>query len=111
MSGNSSINNLASEYLASKDGQSGSPVLSRSITVTSAQDLIVADLHEGTSKVLISVETATCYVTFDGSTPTGTHGHPIAAGKSTEWATDLAVDVKIFCATSARVHVSEFQTK
>lgn len=107
---NSNINNLSSEFRASRD-KDGNLIASRSITVTSAQNFIVADLASSTTKVGLSVETATCYVTFDGSTPTATFGHPLIAGKSTEWSTDLAETAKIFCATSARVHVTEFQTK
>lgn len=107
---NSNVNNLSSEFRPSKDNASAS-VVSRSITVSTAQNLVVADLASATQKVMISVETATVYVTFDGSTPTAIFGHPITAGQSTEWDRELAEDVKVFCATSARVHLSEFQTK
>ena len=108
--GQTNINNLSSEFRASRDS-TATLIPSRSITVTAAQDLVVADLGEATQGVLISVENATCYVTWDGTNPTATNGHPITAGQSTEWNRDLAIDTKIFCATSARVHLSEFQTK
>ena len=72
---NSAITNLTSEYRPSKDN-TGTSVASRSITVSTAQDLIVADLNSATQKVLWSVENATVYVTFDGTTPTATNGHP-----------------------------------
>jgi hypothetical protein len=108
--GQSNINNLSSEFRASRDS-TNTLVPSRSITVSTAQNLVVAALDDATTKVLFSVETATCYVTWDGTTPTATNGHPITAGQSTEWNRFLAIDAKIFCATSARVHLSEFQTK
>jgi len=107
---NSNIGNLASEYRPARDN-TGTLVASRSITVSTAQDLIVAALNSATKAIVLSVETATCYVTWDGTTPSATNGHPIIANAGAEWNKDLAESAKIFCATSARVHVSEMQTK
>jgi len=108
---NSNINNLASEYRPARNQSDNALVASRSITVSTAQDLIVAALNAATQSIVFSVETATCYVTWDGTTPSATNGHPIIANAGAEWNRDLAEAAKIFCATSARVHVSEMQTK
>lgn len=107
---NSNINNLSSELKASRDN-TGTLIASRSITVSTAQDMIVADLADATQKILWSVETATVYVTYDGTTPSATNGHPLSAGSGAEWSRQLAEDAKIFCATSARMHISELQSR
>ena len=67
--------------------------------------------HALTTCVLLDVQTAGVYVTFDGSAPTTTNGHYLAAGTSYTWSRASATAAKFIreAAVSAAVQASEFQ--
>jgi len=110
MGGNVRINNISSEYKPSKD-KSGTAINDRSLSVTSAAALIAAPLASGTTHIHLDVQDADIYYTLDGSDPVATtNGHLWAAGKSAIWNRDLAEDVRVASAGTARIHISELQT-
>ena len=68
-------------------------------------------LHAETSAVYWTAEAAECRVTFDGSDPTTTNGHNIAAGSSGTWSVAAATAAKFIRTTgvSAIIHASQMR--
>ena len=114
MGGNVNINNIASEFLPSKN-LDGTAVTDRSVTVTSSVGaLIVASLDDNTTHVNFDVQDSSVFYTLDGSDPVdGTNGHKIAKGGSAIWSKELASACRIIRgdATNARIHLSELQRR
>lgn len=67
--------------------------------------------HTLTVIVVVDIQTAGVYCTFDGSAPTTTNGHYLAQGTSYTWSRATATAAKFIreSAVSAAVHASEFQ--
>lgn len=67
--------------------------------------------HAETSAVYWTAEAAECRVTFDGSDPTTTNGHNIAAGSSGTWSVAAATAAKFIRTTgvSAIIHASQMR--
>ena len=67
--------------------------------------------HEETSVVYWTSEAAECRVTFDGSDPTTTNGHVIAAGSSGTWSVAMAAAARFIRTTgvSAIIHASQMR--
>ena len=107
-----SITNLSNEFKPSFD-QTATAVPGQSLTVSSsAVAMIATPLYELTQKVVWDLQTDAAFVTFDGSTPTSSNGHKIAAGTSGEWSPEVANAAKWIRETlDARLQISEFQTR
>lgn len=83
-------------------------VAHKSITVSSTA-LGIGALHSQTKYVLLTVNTEGVRCTFDGSAPTSTDGHLLAAGAERLLSLESAVALKMIRATNdANVAVSEF---
>jgi len=107
-----SITNLSNEFKPSS-AQDGTAVTGQSLTVSSsAVAMIATTLNDLTQKVVWDVQDDAAFVTFDGSTPSSSNGHKIAAGTSGEWSPEVANAAKwIRETTDARIQISEFQTR
>ncbi len=85
-------------------------VADRAVTVGSAAaNLIVAALDAGTTHIFWNCVDANVRFTMDGSTPTATNGHQIAAGSSGVWCARMANQVKVIRegSSDAIIHISE----
>jgi len=91
----------------------GTPVTDQRLTVdaTAGGLQFATAFNAATTCVLVDVQTAGVYVTFDNSAPTTTNGHYLAAGTSYTWSKATATAAKFIreASTSAAVHASEFQ--
>ena len=67
--------------------------------------------HSETAAVYWTAEAAECRVTFDGSDPTTTNGHVIAAGSSGTWSVAMAAAARFIRTTgvSAIIHASQMR--
>lgn len=62
-----------------------------------------------TEVVLVDVQTADCFVTFGGETPSTTVGHRLYAGQNYTWSVAAALQAKIIAnSTAATLYASEF---
>ena len=84
-------------------------VAHRNLTVSNTALALVAPLNEKTRYVLVSVNTEGVRVTFDGSAPTSTDGHLLAAGSERLLSREMAVALKMIRSggTDANVTVTE----
>ena len=106
--GQTSITNLASEF------QPTAGVSDQSLAVEGTSVAFIATaLNENTQKVVWTVHDAGVFVTFDGDAATTSNGHLIASGTSGEWSVATAEAAKVIreAGVSARIHISEFQTR
>lgn len=62
-----------------------------------------------TRAIILDVQDADCFVTFDGSAPTTSNGHKLYSGEKLNWSTELATAAKFIAATgtNAIIHASE----
>jgi hypothetical protein len=67
--------------------------------------------HADTAAIYWTSEAAECRVTFDGSTPTTSNGHVIAAGSSGTWSVATAAAARFIrtTGTSAIIHASQMK--
>ncbi len=67
--------------------------------------------HSETAAIYWTAEAAECRVTFDGSDPTATNGHVIAAGSSGTWSVAAATAARFIRTTgvSAIIHASQMR--
>ena len=65
------------------------------IATSTAANLIVAALNANTTHVFWTLTDANVRFTIDGSTPTATVGHQIAAGSSGVWCARMAQQAKV----------------
>lgn len=86
-------------------------VADRAVTVSStAANLITGTAFDaGTTHIFWNVVDANIRFTMDGSTPTATNGHQIAAGSSGVWCVRMANQVKVIRegSTDASIFISE----
>lgn len=70
-----------------------------------------AAFHSDTTAIYWTSEAAECRVTFDGSAPTTSNGHVIAAGSSGTWPATTAAVAKFIRTTgvSAVIHASQMK--
>lgn len=70
-----------------------------------------AEFASPTTAIFWTNEQAECRVTFDGTDPTTTEGHPIAAGTSGIWSIQMARAAKFIrtTGTSAIIHASQMK--
>lgn len=76
---------------------------------SAAANLIVAAIDASTTHVFWTLTDANVRVTFDGSTPTATNGHQLAAGSSGVWCKKMAEQAKVIRegTSDANFHISE----
>lgn len=74
--------------------------------------LSLSGITADTRFYVLDVQEADVFVTFDGSAPTTTNGHKLAAGSSMEWsiATCRAAKFIRSASTDAKIHASPFST-
>ena len=86
-------------------------VQDRAVTISSsAANLITGTAFDaGTTHIFWNVVDANVRFTMDGSTPTATNGHQIAAGSSGVWCVRMANQVKVIRegSSDATMHISE----
>ena len=85
-------------------------VADRSVTVGgTAANLIVAALNASTTHIFWTCTDANVRFTIDGSTPTATVGHQVAAGSSGVWCAKMATQAKVIRegASDAAIFISE----
>lgn len=70
----------------------------------------IGDLDPNTRYVLLTVNTETVRVTFDGNAPTATDGHLLSAGAERRYSREAALALKLIRGggSDANVAVSEF---
>ena len=93
------------------DGTSAA-VAGQRLTVTSTATSTFSAFNARTDVVVLDIQAANTYCTFDGSTPSATNGHILYSGQAYTWSTAAAIAAK-FVATSATnsiIYASEFQT-
>ena len=93
------------------DGTSAQ-VTAQRLTVTNAATSTFSAFNPRTDVVVLDVQAANVYCTFDGTTPSSTNGHILTYGTAYTWSTAAAIAAK-FVATSATnsiIYASEFQT-
>ena len=110
---NSSITNISNEFQPSNSG--GSAVVDQSLTVAgTAVAMMATAANADTDYVHWTLTGANAYVTYDGSDPVGgSNGHYVAENSSGVWSKEMAA-AAIWIregATSARLHISEFQSR
>lgn len=87
------------------------PVQGQQITVTSGGVVQFAAFDPTTSAVVLDIQVANTYCTFDGSTPSASRGHILYATQSYTWSAAAAAQAK-FVGTSGTdcvIFGSEFQ--
>lgn len=85
-------------------------VSDRNVVVGSAAaNLIVAALNSSTTHIFWTCTDANVRFTIDGSTPTATAGHQVAAGSSGIWCAKMAQQAKVIRegSTDANIFISE----
>lgn len=85
-------------------------VADRAVTAGSASgSLIVAALDSSTTHIFWTLTDANVRFTMDGSTPTASNGHQLAAGSSGLWCKRMAEQVKVIRegTSDANFHISE----
>lgn len=91
----------------------GTPVPDQRLTVdaTAGGVAFATAFNTATTCVIVDVQTAGVYATFDGSAPTTTNGHYLAQNTSYTWSRATATAAKFIRegAVSAVIHASEFQ--
>jgi hypothetical protein len=89
----------------------GTAVPDQRLTVAGTSLPFATAFHVSTTCVLVDVQTAGVYVTFDGSAATTSNGHYLAPGTSYTWSRSTAAAANFIRegATSAAVQASEFQ--
>lgn len=111
---NYNINNILPKptwsTVGKTDGTSAA-VAGQRLTVTSTATSTFSAFNQRTDAVVLDVQTANVYCTFDGTTPSATNGHILYAQNAYTWSTAAASQAK-FVATSsnATIYASEFQT-
>jgi hypothetical protein len=88
----------------------GSLVAGQQLTVTSTATSTFSAFSEDTKLVVLDIQTANVYCTFDGQTPSSTKGHILVAAEKYTWSKSTAALAK-FVATSttnATIWASEF---
>lgn len=88
-------------------------VAGQQITVTSTATVTFATtFNASTDCVVLDVQTANVYCTFDGQTPSSTKGHILYAGTAYTWSKAAAQQAKFVATTTtnATIWASEFQT-
>lgn len=112
--GNVSINNSTTALKPSKDN-AGVAIADQSLTVAGTSvDMMATAAATGTDYVHWTLTGANAYVTFDGSAAVGgTNGHYVSENSSGVWSKEMATDANWIRegATSARLHISEFQAR
>jgi mevalonate kinase len=86
-------------------------VADQRLTVSSTAVSFATAFNASTNMVLVNVQTADVFVTYDGSDPTTTNGHKLVAGYEEFWSKARASAAKFIrsATTDASVHASEFQ--
>jgi hypothetical protein len=109
------INNLYPKPTFSTVGQTNgtsAAVVGQRLTITSTATVQFAAFNERTDMIVLDVQTANTYCTFDGTTPSSTNGHILTAATAYTWSTAAAKAAK-FVATSTTnsiIFASEFQS-
>lgn len=80
------------------------------LTVTSTATVQFSAFNKLTTCVVLDIQTANTYCTFDGTTPSATSGHILYAGSAYTWSTAAATFAKFVATTTtnATVYCSEF---
>lgn len=86
-------------------------VAGQKLTVTNGAVVQFAAFDGTTSAVVLDIQVANVYCTFDGTTPSATRGHILYATQSYTWSTAAATAAKFLAttATDAIIFASEFQ--
>lgn len=89
----------------------GTPVADQRLTVSTVAVSFATAFNASTNMVLVNVQNADVFVTYDGSTPSATNGHKLVSGYEEFWSTARAAAAKFIRAatTDAAIHASEFQ--
>jgi len=112
--GNVIQNNSASALVPSKDA-TGTSIADQSLTVAgTAVAMMATAAASGTNQVHWTLTGANAYYTLDGSDPVGgSNGHYVPENSSAVWSKETAA-AAIWIregATSARIHISELQSR
>ena len=88
----------------------GSSVADQRLAVSSSAVQLSA-FGDTTNMVMFDIQDADVSCTVDGSTPTGSNGHRLYAGRAYTWSTAMAASAKFIQqgATAAVIHASELQ--
>ena len=113
MGGNVKVNNLSSEFRASRDGDNNL-VADRSVAVggTAVPLIDTPALNTATTHVNIDIQGDDVWYTLDGSDPVATtNGHKLPADTTAIWNIDLASTARFISEGTSRIHLSELQAK
>lgn len=109
------INNIYPKPTFSTVGQTNgtsAAVVGQRLTITSTATVQFSAFNERTDMIVLDVQAANTYCTFDGTTPSSTNGHILTSGNAYTWSTAAAKAAK-FVATSTTnsiIFASEFQS-
>ncbi len=85
-------------------------VAGQSLSVTTTAAVQFAAFNDITTLVVLDIQVANVYCTFDGQTPSSTVGHILYATQSYTWSRAAATQAKFIATTStATIWASEFQ--
>ena len=90
-----------------------SAVAGQGLTVTSTAAVsFTRTFNNSTDMVVLDVQTANTYATFDGTTPSAGAAHVLYAGNAYTWSRQAAQQAKFVATTTtnATIWASEFQT-
>ena len=88
-----------------------SAVPGQQLTVTSTATVQFSGLNEITNCVVLDIQVANVYCTFDGTTPSSSRGHILYATQSYTWSRAAAEQAKFVATTTTNsiIWASEFQ--
>lgn len=87
-------------------------VAGQRLSITTTATVQFSAFNYATELIVLDVQTANTYCTFDGTTPTSTNGHILTAGNAYTWSKAAAIAAKFVAvsATTSVIYASEFQT-
>jgi hypothetical protein len=87
-------------------------VVGQRLTITSTATVQFTAFNPRTDMVILDVQAANTYCTFDGSTPSATNGHILPQGMAYTWSQAAAIAAKFVATTTTNsiIFASEFQT-
>lgn len=105
---NYNLNNIAPKPTFS----ASAAVVGQQITVTSTTTKQFSAFNSSTDFVVLDIQTANVYCTFDGTTPSASAGHILGVGSQYTWSKAAASAAKFVATTTtnATIYASEFQT-
>lgn len=109
------LNNIYPKPTFSTVGQTNgtsAAVLGQRLTITSTATVQFAAFNERSDMIILDVQAAPTYCTFDGSTPSATNGHILTNGNAYTWSQAAAKAAKFVATTTANsiIFGSEFQS-